>query len=253
MYIDGVRVGYIRAEGFAAGNDGGSDPPGFMIETNSNAPSGVSGYAKFGAEEVGTGLLEWPFFVDGANNKRPLWTRGARALTPYPSQPFGSAQTNVLLPAVGTGGIVGHVIVPVPIKISNLRYSVQAAGSGGSSTATVRCVIYTSDGQSKLVDVTDAVNTNSGVRSVSVSPNYVLEPGDYFLGIGLSATTLTTQPTIVFFALLDIFQEGSGAIDLEGTMTWTSGAAPSTFDPAADITVTADRVPFFQLLGADFP
>ena len=169
----------------------------------------------------------------------------ARSITPEPSMPSTSTAASVILPAVGTG-VIGHVCLTAPITVTQLRYNVAGAGVGG--TCTVRCVVYQEDGQVLLINVTEALNTGTGVRTITLGAAVYLKPGNYYFGVGLSATTHATQPSVSVWSTNDTYMDGGASqLDLEGTVTWTAGAAPSTFNPEADITATADRVPFFNL------
>jgi hypothetical protein len=112
----------------------------------------------------------------------------------------------------------------------------------------VRCAVYNEVG-TLLVNVTEALNVGSGVRAIAVG-NIVLPPGKYYVAIGLSATTLAVQPNVTMWGPTNTFNDGgSGHIDLEGTMTWTAGAAPSVFDPLTAITPVHSRTAYVQLQG----
>jgi hypothetical protein len=169
-----------------------------------------------------------------------------RSFHPAPSQPF-SGVTTIALPAVGTA-FVGVVYQPFQIIVAQLRYYIQVAGITG--TCTIRCVVYSQDGQTKYIDVTEAANTNVGVRPIAVG-TITLPIGDYYLAVGLSASTLVTLPSLANWNTNDLFNDGGATYpDCCGTMVWTAGAAPATFDPTADITIVNDRTPLFQLQGA---
>ena len=188
-----------------------------------------------------------PYWTDGAGNVFPVGIPMGNSLTPIPTMPSSNVAQPTLLVAAGTG-YVGQVFLPCAIPASQLRYNVSSPGVSG--TGTMRCVLWTCDGQNKILDVTDAVDTNSGIRTIAFS-ELLIPAGCYYQGIGMAADSYATRPTVSMWSTLDTFQDGgSGFADLEGTMTWTGGAAPATFSPDGDISTSNDRVPMFQLQAA---
>ena len=155
----------------------------------------------------------------------------ARVAIPYPLFTGGTATTST--PTTASGRI-GAVVLTTALELDNITYNASIAGS---ANAVERIALYTMDGGTLLVNVTDAVGANTGERVVAVSPSVLLLPAMYYIFFCLSSGT--TSPDVSTWAsTASIFLAGaSGEPDIEGAIDITGGAAPTTF------TVTAITTP----------
>ncbi len=191
------------------------------------------------------GLLNyWAFDLNG--HHPPFWNdedgdlysapREAVVLTPQPVDGTGATITGGTL--VTTSASVYLIHVPTPITVNVLSYNV---GTGGSNADNVvRVALYSEDGQTRIINVTDAVGTASGVRTISVTAT-VLAPGNYYIFICMSSGTVA-GPAPTYLNTQGLFETGGASEpDLGGALTVTGGAAPATFDPTA-VTTPTDSV-----------
>ena len=190
-----------------------------------------------------TRLTYFPWNVGG--HTRPTWKDGDGDLYAAPRE----AMVVLPRPLDGTGAIVSGgtplsastsevciVNIPTPITIDELQWN--AGGGGADADNVVRIAMYSEDGQTKIFDVTDALGTATGIRTVSVGPVFVA-PGNYYVFICLSSGT-EPGPTLDRYLTGGTFVAGgAGENDLGGDLTISGGTAPTTFDPTA-ITTPGD-------------
>jgi len=224
---------------------GSSTQPYFELQIDNGAPANATanmlrGYAR---DHTHADVMWWR---DNAG-KESSGTMRARTLTPKAvSGMIGGAATAVL--PTTTSSFVGLVTLECAISVKTLSYSVSADAVGAGQV--VRLAVYDESGQNKLIDVTDAVGTNTGVRDVTVSPSVVLPAGNYYFFICSSVNAATTNSTVKLQSTESTFITGAASEpDLEGALTISGGTAPATFDPTAITTPTGSRTPFFRVVG----
>ena len=170
----------------------------------------------------------------------------ARMLIPLPFEPTTGAFTAQGPSA--TEGNVGAVLIPCAIEASVFSYN---ATTAGTANAVTRFVLFSVDGATQLFNLTEAIGAATGVRTITISPVVFLFPGIYYIfdclssgttAPGMSHWTTTNNPFIA---------GGTGEPDLEGVLTITGGAAPTTLDPTALTTPAVDRTLCFRLDGTD--
>ena len=171
----------------------------------------------------------------------------ARSSLPQPVEAVVKASAAVALAANNTTAHLGVIYVPRPITVENILYNI---GAGGGATSVVRIALYEEDGQTKLIDVTDACGAGTGVRTVDVDPDLDVEAGNYIVLICHSVYN-TSAKTITRYTY-DIILQAHIATepDLSGTLTIVGGAAPATVDPDAFTTVAGALIPVLRFLGA---
>ena len=146
---------------------------------------------------------------------------------------------------ITTAGKVGLFNVLHPIKLKRAVYNV---GVAGTSDAVVRIAVYRADGTLITnANGTDAVGTATGVRTVTFTTSVILEPGQYYLFICLSAGTTGPQVTVWTSAGFVIFRAVNATDDRiwEGTVVVTAGAAPS---PLGTVTAADDTTTVVELV-----
>jgi len=167
-----------------------------------------------------------------------------RTLCPLPVIPFTAAPVTATLAANDDNGFVGLVCVPVPIRIASVQYN---AVGGGAANTVIRVLMYSEDGQTQIFNQTDAVGAGTGVRTVDIT-DVTIPAGLYYVMIGHS-TFDTSGKQLSMYDTDNTFNAHASEPDVCGTIVWTNGAAPATFDPTSAITATADRTPYFRLIG----
>ena len=184
-------------------------------------------------------------FVFESGGKDSYVVKRARTVQPKPVGRDGGT-VDVVLGTTTTAWAIA-VMVNAAIEIVRLTYFVPVAATGAGQV--IRWALYSEDGQTKYFDVTDAIGTNSGKRTVAVS-NVFIEPGTYYLFVCSQTNAATTNSTVRFVSINNEFNN-SGSTNNDyvefGTLVITAGAAPATINPleGGDITVTSDRGPAY--------
>ena len=187
----------------------------------------------------------------------PMWESGlgafkytgiekARMLIPLPFEPTTGAFTSQGPSAIEAN--VGAVLIPCAIEANVFTYNV---GTVGSANAVERFVLFSVDGATQLFNITDAVGAASGLRTITISPSVLIFPGIYYIFDCLSSGT--TSPLTSHWTTTNgpFNAGGTGEPDIEGVLTITGGAAPTTLDPTALTTPAVDRTLCFRLDGTD--
>jgi len=141
---------------------------------------------------------------------------------------------------------LGFVEVPFPIKVNKILYNVSAAG--GNAANIIRIAIYSEDGQQKYIDATDAVGTNTGVRTIDITDT-TLAPGVYLVLIKYSVYSTTVNTVSRYTYDTTMTAHIASEPDWSGTLTSANGAAPATIDPTALTTVAGALIPVLRFLG----
>ncbi|HUV73874.1 MAG TPA: hypothetical protein VMW79_06170 [Anaerolineae bacterium] len=170
----------------------------------------------------------------------------ARSSLPQPVEAVVGASAAIALAANNTTAHLGVIYVPRPITVASILYNI---GAGGGATSAVRIALYTEDGQTRLINVTDVCGAGTGVRTVDVDPDLDVEVGNYIILICHSVYA-TSAKTITRYTY-DITLQAHIATepDLSGTLTIVGGAAPATVDPEAFTTVAGALIPVLRFLG----
>ncbi len=127
------------------------------------------------------------------------------------------------------------------ITLNQLAYNV-----GANTTGTYRLCIYSEDGQTKHVDVTDVPAV--GVNTVAVS-SVVLAPGNYYMAMGCAVATCASTIdlwTSTAIAMSNGASIPSGKKPVEGTYTMASGTCDATITPTS-ITGGNTKTPIWRL------
>lgn len=139
------------------------------------------------------------------------------SLVPEPAS--GSVGTGTINNAVNTTGTVQSIVVPVRIVVNAITINVTAVGT----TGTLGLGIFSADGQTRLISVTTASISGTGLVSTAVSA-VTLEPGMYWfvvVPIGTAGITLTSWSSIALVS-------ATGKTTLNGTYSVTASTMPST-------------------------
>lgn len=187
------------------------------------------------------------YMYDLNGHSRPFWKDQDGDLYAPPRE----AMVVIPRPVDETGAIAGGgttltttnaevqlVCISVPITIDELQYIVSDAGSNADNV--VRLAMYSEDGQTRIFNVTDAVGTGTGTRTVSVTA-VTIAPGNYYTFFCLSSGTVAGPALNRYTTNASFVTGGAGENDLGGDLTITGGAAPSTFDPTAITTPGGGR------------
>ena len=190
----------------------------------------------------------------GATNFKTAWAKDengfessmslrARSMWPKPLT-MPTAVAGVAMVS-GTAHL-GFVEVPFPIKVNKILYNVSAAG--GNAANIIRIAIYSEDGQQKYIDATDAVGTNTGVRTIDITDT-TLAPGVYLVLIKYSVYSTTVNTVSRYTYDTTMTAHIASEPDWSGTLTSANGAAPATIDPTALTTVAGALIPVLRFLG----
>lgn len=212
--------GLIRA-GQTAYNTG----TGFYLGNDSGTP-------KFSIGNPAARYLTW----DGTTltvNGYAVAPTSAKTMIPkclVPTETFGTKD-------LGTNTVMRVGLITIPYNITVNKISV--VDSVHTTNGTVKFGMYSSDGQTKIFEVTTATITGTGVVTTSLSGATEILAGDYFLA-GVSVGTTAINFTCYATANTnnsDLLNAGVTSEPIyEGTVTVTAGTMPSTFNPASDIT-----------------
>jgi hypothetical protein len=153
--------------------------------------------------------------------------------------------------AFGTSLIIGQVglfNVPNPITINQLTYNVTISGT--TPSYTVKVCIYDEGNTTKIIDVTSGAETASGNFSVTVSPAVTLNPGNYYIMIGLASQSGTTPTfavstwTTTAATWINTSATPAGKKIYEGTVAKASAVCDATL---GTITGTITKTPVVRL------
>jgi hypothetical protein len=135
--------------------------------------------------------------------------------------------------SVNTTAYISAFLVPGRITVTKIHFRV----STYTATGTVKIGVYSSDGQTKLIDVTSGTISATGLVTVSVSSVY-LKPGMYYLAVVPTGTTNIQVRSIIPQAIYNSegFNNPTSEPVAYGTMTVTAGTLPTTFNPVSGIT-----------------
>lgn len=193
----------------------------------------------------GVGRVAVPTWVD-ENSDLYMATREVAVLVPSAVDASGGLVAGTAVST--TSAFVGLITVTAPINLDTITYNVALAG--GHANNVIRIALYSEDGQTRLVDETDAVGVATGLRVVTLGADVLLPPGNYYAFMCYESGT-GTGPTPTLQGTQAFFHTGGGSEpDLDGRLTVTAGAAPTTFDPNAITTPSASVVPYFRFDGA---
>jgi len=170
-----------------------------------------------------------------------------RSMLPQPVEAVVGASALVALAANNTTAHLGVIYVPRPITVASILYNI---GAGGGAASVVRIALYEEDGQTKLIDVTDACGAGAGVRTVDVDPDLDVEAGNYIVLICHSVYNTSAKTITRYTYDITLQAHVASEPDLSGTLTIVGGAAPATVDPDAFTTVAGALIPVLRFLGA---
>ncbi len=206
-------------------------------------------------------LESLPMWASQARGKRGIAAVRSRSVIPEPDMPYQNNLTTTLLPALASANAnIGLVRVRETIYPTQLRYQVPATapGAGGGGTGKIRIALVSEDGQNVIFNVTDQVNTNSGVRTITSGfTGVVVLPNKYWVICGMAESTLATEPSVSCWTTNELFRDGgAGHIDLIGTVGLDGGSPQDLvvppLNPESSITVGDEKILYFQLQGAAF-
>lgn len=189
-------------------------------------------------------------FVSAYLLSRPFNPNDQRHIISGPVLPAIGTFSSQTLPDVVTA-FVGEITVPSPIFFMPtmfLTYDVTTPATGAG--AVVRAALYDQFG-GKIAEGTDALGTNSGLRTITLTPVVVSQPtlveGPCYLFICLSTAAALTQPLIKFWNTDDTFNVLASYATICGKLTIIGGAAPATFNTNTDITATPNCTPYVRI------
>lgn len=173
----------------------------------------------------------------------------------------GDADTLLVVPAghnastvadgaalVNNVGHVGRFSVRERLVFRKWSYIV---GVAGNADCTIRFAIYSSDGQTILLDDTHAVADATGPQTIDLGGGneVTLEPGDYYVFVCMSAGTTGPQLKEWSTTTQDLLNANVPSSEpvFEGTVVVSGGAAPTTIDTDGDITGSAVKTTFCRL------
>jgi len=173
---------------------------------------------------------------------------GATCLTIIPKQNLvPTTETNTGL-SVNTTGFVGQVVVPFGITVNKLSFNTSFV----TTTGTVKVVLYSEDGQTKIIDVTSGSLPASGspaIATISVS-SVSVSAGVYYIFICPVSTTNVTIEVYLSNTESSVSTALNGGVTSEpkisGTLTITAGTPPATFTPSS-ITASDQKTMIFRL------
>lgn len=164
-----------------------------------------------------------------------------KTLIPVPSntRPNDGAGTVVSNAASSTLMRVGQILVPVGMVVNKITYNIGAFTTGGDCNV----VLYSENGQTKLLDFTDTIAATGLVTHTLAAP-LTLNSGVYYIGYLLNSGTPSFS--VSCYRTYNVLYAVSGKPTVEGLIT-VSSAAPATFAPASDITATIHSTLFARL------
>ncbi|MDD5251429.1 MAG: hypothetical protein PHT12_02225 [Patescibacteria group bacterium] len=181
-----------------------------------------------------------------------LTNNGSGTLT-WAATAGGTTMTTVVTrPVMATGAVAAVSLssrtvykvalfnVPYSMTVNQLTYNVGSVSTAGS----YRICVYTEDGTSKLIDVTDT--PTAGVNSVVVD-GVALPPGNYYVAMGCNANcnNTVTMFTSTAATWINTSAVPAGKTVYEGTATMSSNGVCDTTLPA--ITGVVSSAPVIRL------
>lgn len=144
----------------------------------------------------------------------------------------GDSTVNSITLSLNTTAHLGAMFLPAAITVNKITIAVGSVTVAG----TAKIGVYSSDGATKLIDVTTPTLASGGI-STSVS-SITLSAGIYYLVIVPVSTTNVTVRGMLHqgvFASEGLLAPASEP-PLEGTMTVTAGTLPTSFNPVSGVT-----------------
>jgi len=175
----------------------------------------------------------------------PCWVPRPLAVTAG-----NSLDLHVIAPAATTltSARVGALVLPQAIVVRKLTYR---HNGGGTANAVLRFAFYNMKADRIVFNVTDAVGSQAAAnRTITLNPPVTLPAGVYHALVCLSSGT--TAPPVFTWETYSatLFPAPSGSEwDVEGVLTVTGGAAPTSFDPRALTTPGEDATLVCRLDG----
>lgn len=152
--------------------------------------------------------------------------------------------TPKLLASAAATGLTGMVNLPAPQLVHSISYNVSTPAVGTGHV--VRVAIFSESGILITgTNGTDAVGTNSGIRTITLGADVFLPAGNYRVFICSQTDSSVTNATISAFTAGSLFNSATDI--LTGTVVIAAGAAPS---PLGTVTAVANDCPVFKLNGA---
>jgi hypothetical protein len=168
-----------------------------------------------------------------------------RTWYPRPIFPVVGAMAAQALAANNTEAAINCHHLARRIVVTKIQYYLSA---GGGANSVVRIALYTEDGQTKLIDVTDACGAATGIRSIAVA-SVTLEPDNYYSAIMHSVYQTSAKQFYRYTVDITFAPSYGTEPDLSGTIVIVGGVAPATFDPTALAGTGGNHAPLLRFLG----
>lgn len=134
---------------------------------------------------------------------------------------------------------IGLVNIPGTITVNKISFRTSSILSPG----TINLVIYSEDGQNKLIDKTSDTISVGGIHTTTLTTPITLSQGNYYFGVHSNNNTdISLNVIIVALTEFDIPSQPV----LSGRIIITPNIAPNTFNPNA-LTPISTAVPLFRL------
>lgn len=162
-------------------------------------------------------------------------------LVPLPNYNLGG-QSNGLALNSNTTAHLGQVCFDYTIVVNVVTLSINSVSTAG----TLKCVLYTADGQTQILSFTTASISAGGNVSTTLGSPITVSPGIYYFLVVPVGTTSITGLTYTQDGQSNSINSVTGKAKLEGTLTVTAGTPPTTFTPSS-ITNTPNNIQIFRV------
>jgi len=132
---------------------------------------------------------------------------------------------------------VGAIFLPAAITVNKIQFRISGTYT---ASGTVKVGVYSSDGATKLIDVTSGTISAANTTIVIAVSSVVLTAGVYYLVIVPTGTSNFEARCINYQGvyITEGFINAASEPGMGGTMTVTAGTLPTSFNPVSDITAS---------------
>jgi len=164
---------------------------------------------------------------------------GTTVVSLIPKPDFNSFAAGSLVSDTNTVAKLGRVVIPFSMTVTKLSVDHNTHTADG----TYDIVLYTEDGQTKVIDITTANLTGTGVVTTAVS-NVAVSPGVYYILIVPNSTAAGEFRCYTPSISVNLGSLVTGEPQACGTLTVTASTPPATFDPTAITATTTSALQF---------
>lgn len=188
-----------------------------------------------------TGATGAKLFITPTKLATRLATISPSVTSVFSRPDFPSGAIGLMSCTGNTTGFCGRIVISAPITTQKIFIDIGSHSVSG----TVKIGLFSEDGQTRLISVTTATITTTGLVTTAVSSTSI-PAGIYYVVIVPVSTTNTGPRTHTFLSGAVLLANPSSEPVSEGTITVTADTMPTTITPSS-ITYASSSCCIFRL------